>query len=120
MGRLTTHILDTVGGCPAPNVKIDLYLVTPEDPNSLSLLCSATTNQDGRTDAPLLADDAFKSGIYQLVFHMGDYFIEAGLGAADPLFLDDIPIRFGISDADQHYHVPLLASPYSFSTYRGS
>lgn len=112
-GRLTTHVLDTANGRPAAGVKI----VLSQDGRALK---SVMTNADGRTDEPLLAGDAFTAGVYELVFHIGDYFSAPGNSGADPRFLDEIPIRFGIADADAHYHVPLLASPWSYSTYRGS
>ena len=112
-GRLTTHVLDTARGLPAAGVLIELRLGT-------HLLKTARTNADGRTDEPLLAGDALRPGSYEIVFHVGDYFAAAGLGAGDPPFLDEVPVRFGIAEADAHYHVPLLVSPWSYSTYRGS
>lgn len=118
MGRLTTHILDTANGRPAAGVRIEL--VALDEAGGRTPLATATTNHDGRTDRPLLEGDAFKPGRYELVFHIGAYF--AGLGARqpDPPFLDTVPLRFGIADAAAHYHVPLLASPWSYATYRGS
>jgi hydroxyisourate hydrolase len=113
MGRLTTHVLDTARGVPAAGVLIELRLGT-------HLLKTARTNADGRTDAPLLAGDELQAGSYELVFHLGDYFAATGLAAGSVPFLDEVPIRFGIADPEAHYHVPLLASPWSYSTYRGS
>ncbi len=115
-GYLTTHILDTANGCPAKNVRIDLYRL---EGNDRLHLCTAVTNSDGRTDAPLLGKGEMTAGQYELIFAMGDYF-RTQKRATEIAFLDEIPIRFGIADQDDHYHVPLLASPYSFSTYRGS
>jgi 5-hydroxyisourate hydrolase len=113
-GYLTTHVLDTARGRPAQGIAISLYRL---EPGGSTLLSSAVTNADGRTDAPVLPAGSFAVGQYELVFHAGDY-----LGAQDagPRFLDDIPIRFRVSDAAAHYHVPLLLSPYGYSTYRGS
>jgi len=117
MGRLSTHVLDTVSGGPAAGVALELYRIAPDGTHSL--VTRAATNADGRTDAPLLAGAAFAAGTYELVFHMGDYFRATGLTLAEPPFLDVIPLRFAMA-ADGHYHVPLLASPFSYSTYRGS
>lgn len=116
-GRLTTHVLDTANGCPAAGIKIELSLVTQ---NGRTPLVSTVTNVDGRTDVPLLQDAEFKAGTYEIVFHAGDYFSALEASLPDPLFLDIVPIRFGIADESAHYHVPLLISPYSYSTYRGS
>lgn len=119
MGRLSTHVLDTVTGSPASGVTLELRRLVPgavAEP-----VARTVTNKDGRTDAPLLADDSFRTGCYEIVFHIGDYFRAQGTaGLADPSFLDQVPIRFGIADPDGHYHVPLLVSPWSYSTYRGS
>ncbi|TNF86850.1 MAG: hydroxyisourate hydrolase [Gammaproteobacteria bacterium] len=116
MGRLTTHVLDTAQGCPASGVAVLLYRVKPER----ELIAEASTNADGRLDAPILDDAAFASGVYELVFQAGKYFA-AHLGdLPDPPFVDEVVIRFGIANPDQHYHVPLLVSPWSYSTYRGS
>jgi 5-hydroxyisourate hydrolase len=112
MGRLTTHVLDTARGRPAAGLRIDLFTLD----DGRHLVKSVSTNADGRADAPLLEGDALHAGEYELLFHAGDYF---KTGAAPP-FLNHVPIRFGIADATQHYHVPLLLSPYSYSTYRGS
>jgi 5-hydroxyisourate hydrolase len=116
-GFLTTHVLDTARGCPAAGMKIMLYKVSG---NSHRKIAEVTTNEDGRTDAPILPADKFKSGTYELVFCAGDYLRATGQAGDDPLFLDQIPIRFGMADEQAHYHVPLLLSPYSYSTYRGS
>jgi 5-hydroxyisourate hydrolase len=117
MGRLTTHILDTASGSPAARVRIDLFAVTG---GGLRELASVTTNDDGRCDGPVLEGDAFASGIYELQFHVGDYLRARGEDLPSPAFLDIVPIRFGVASADEHYHVPLLISPYGYSTYRGS
>lgn len=117
MGRLTTHVLDTANGCPAAGVRVDLFAM---EPGGERRLADARTNGDGRCDAPLLEGATFSTGIYELRFHAGDYFRARGADLPDPAFLDVVTIRFGIADAGQHYHVPLLISPYSYSTYRGS
>ena len=114
VGRLSTHVLDTTNGKPAAGITIDLFFVMSD---SRQHLASFTTNEDGRTDAPLLTDD-LEVGVFELVFHIGEYF--ASLDLPDPKFLDTVPIRFGIADKTQTYHVPLLVSPWSYSTYRGS
>lgn len=119
-GKLTTHVLDTARGKPADGVGIALYRVTG---NSHKKIASAVTNDDGRTDSPILPEDSFAVGTYELVFFVGDYLRRHGLVVASsdaPLFLDEIPIRFGIDDPGSHYHVPLLVSPFGYSTYRGS
>ena len=115
-GFLTTHVLDTARGCPAEGITIALYRI---DGEARDLITQAVTNADGRTDAPILPDGDFKPGRYELVFFAGDYLRATGQAGADPLFLDQVPIRFGMSEGD-HYHVPLLLSPYGYSTYRGS
>ena len=116
MGKLSTHILDVARGCPAAGVPIALYRIgEPDVP-----LVSCTSNSDGRTDVVLLADIAFQCGEYELVFHVASYFYNAGLVVSKPAFLDRIAIRFFISNAEENYHVPLLVSPWSYSTYRGS
>ena len=116
-GYLTTHVLDTARGCPAAGIKIMLYKVTGMSHRKIA---EVVTNADGRTDAPILLAGKFAGGVYELVFCAGDYLRSAGTGVKEPIFLDEIPIRFGISDPDAHYHVPLLLSPYGYSTYRGS
>lgn len=115
MGRLTTHILDTAHGIPAAGVDIRLYACT----GKRSLQASATSNADGRTEKPLLQDDAMQAGEYELEFDIGPYFRERGVESKEPAFLDTVVIRFAVR-ADEHYHVPLLVSPWSYSTYRGS
>lgn len=117
MGRLSTHVLDNVNGKPAKGVAIELFAV--EDGNRRSVV-RTVTNADGRTDAPLMTGEAFRTGTYELVFEIGAYFKAIGTPTADPPFLDIVPIRFTIAEADGHYHVPLLVSPWSYSTYRGS
>ncbi|NVJ98835.1 MAG: hydroxyisourate hydrolase [Alphaproteobacteria bacterium] len=117
MGRLTTHVLDTASGCPGEAIHIKLYRL---DGDNLVKLKDAITNDDGRVDSPLLDGDDFKPGQYLIEFAAGDYFRARGVELAEPAFLDIVPIRFGIADADAHYHVPLLISPYGYSTYRGS
>lgn len=116
-GRLTTHVLDTALGQPAAGMKIMLYKISGQSHRKIA---ETVTNADGRSDAPMLAGKAFEAGRYELVFCAGDYLRATGQGAGEVLFLDEIPIRFGISDAGQHYHVPLLLSPFAYSTYRGS
>lgn len=117
MGYLTTHVLDTALGCPGQGIAIDILRLIGSERHHLR---TVITNQDGRCDAPLLEGDAFTPGEYELCFHAGDYLRAKGVDAAEPRFLDVIPIRFGLADAEQHYHVPLLLSPYGYSTYRGS
>jgi 5-hydroxyisourate hydrolase len=117
LGRLTTHVLDTTSGGPAAGLRIDLYRHAGE---VRELLTSVTTNADGRGDGPLLRGPKFQPGSYELVFHVGDYLRASGARLPEPPFLDLVPIRFGIARTDQHYHVPLLVSPYGYSTYRGS
>ncbi|WP_300300625.1 hydroxyisourate hydrolase [Ferrovibrio sp.] len=117
MGRLSTHVLDTMNGKPAAGVTVELYAL---DGAARRLVKTVVTNADGRTDAPLLVGEDFKPGQYELVFHVAEYFRRAGAALPQPAFLDAVPIRFGMAEADGHYHVPLLVSPWSFSTYRGS
>ena len=117
MVGLTTHVLDTARGKPAAGVRIMLYRVSGEGREKLA---EAVTNSDGRTDAPMLAGKAFVVGVYELVFCAGDYLRASGQAGGEVLFLDEIPIRFGVTDAGAHYHVPLLISPFAYSTYRGS
>ncbi|MEM7216111.1 MAG: hydroxyisourate hydrolase [Pseudomonadota bacterium] len=113
IGRLTTHVLDTAGGKPAANLSISLYRI---DADNTKFLKSVRTNEDGRCDAPLLEGEDFRTGEYELSFDVGGYFERA---EPSP-FLGTVPIRFGISDPSEHYHVPLLVSPFGYSTYRGS
>lgn len=115
-GYLTTHVLDTARGCPAAGLRIELYRL---DGETRSLLKSLTTNADGRTDEQILPAEAFEIGTYELVFYAGAYLDATGTPPGSPRFLDVIPIRFGMSEA-VHYHVPLLLSPFGYSTYRGS
>jgi 5-hydroxyisourate hydrolase len=116
-GRLSTHVLDTALGKPAAGVRIMLYRVSG---NSHRKIAEVTTNADGRTDAPLLQGDALETGQYELVFCAGEYLRATGQAGDGILFLDEIPIRFGVPQAAAHYHVPLLISPFAYSTYRGS
>ena len=118
-GRLTTHVLDTVHGRPAAGLEIELYRIDPES-DARERLHVVRTNAEGRTDGPLLTGDALRAGIYELVFCLGDYFAAVGRANAPIPFLDKVPVRFGISDPAANYHVPLLASPWAYSTYRGS
>jgi 5-hydroxyisourate hydrolase len=117
MGKLSTHVLDTARGKPAAGVVIWLYRVSG---NSHTKIAEVVTNSDGRTDAPLLQGDALSAGYYELLFFAGDYLRATGQAVGEVLFLDQIPIRFGVPDASAHYHVPLLISPFAYSTYRGS
>jgi len=114
-GRLTTHVLDTHAGLPAAGVLVELFELDAKSP-----LVKTKTNVDGRTDAPLLSGGPLRIGRYELRFHVGDYFAERNLGLLQPAFLDVVPIRFAISEPEGHYHVPLLVSPWSYATYRGS
>ena len=115
-GYLTTHVLDTANGKPAEGMLIDLYRI---DGETRTHLRSIKTNADGRTDEQILPADEFALGTYELVFHTGAYLDVMGVAPESPRFLDQIPIRFGMSEA-LHYHVPLLLSPFGYSTYRGS
>lgn len=114
-GFLTTHVLDTANGAPAQCMRIELFRLDPER----RLLKETVTNHDGRTDSQILPEAEFELGEYELIFHVGEWLDAQGHQAAKPRFLDQIPLRFGMSEQD-HYHVPLLISPYGFSTYRGS
>jgi 5-hydroxyisourate hydrolase len=116
MGRLTTHVLDLAAGRPAAGIRVELFRIGGDG----SLLCATATNADGRVDAPLIEGEAFVAGVYELRFHAGDYLRARGETMAEPAFLDVVPIRFGVADPARHYHVPLLLSPYGYSTYRGS
>lgn len=116
-GYLTTHVLDTARGVPAAGLMIRLFRLSGD---TREMLAEAMTNEDGRTGSPILPKDCFEVGTYELVFEAGTYLSATGTPPEDPRFLDVIQIRFGISDADAHYHVPLLLSPFGYSTYRGS
>jgi 5-hydroxyisourate hydrolase len=115
MGRLTTHVLDTALGKPAAGLTVELYRLG----NREEKLAELQTNADGRADRPLLEGGVFTAGVYELRFHAGDYLRRVG-SPSEPAFLDVVPIRFGIAKPEEHYHVPLLLSPYGYSTYRGS
>jgi 5-hydroxyisourate hydrolase len=117
MGKLTTHVLDTTQGKPGAGVRIALYAVGDF---ARTLLKTDTTNLDGRCSAPLLEGDAMQPGKYELVFEAGDYFAAHGVALPEPRFVDQVTIAFGIASADQNYHVPLVVTPWSYSTYRGS
>src|SRR5690349_12620110 len=112
--RLSTHVLDTANGCPARDMQIELWSL---DAENRKLLKSVRTNADGRTDQPLLSAEELRSGQYELVFCVGDYFATKGAPASKLRFLDRIPVRFGIADANASYHIPLLVSPWAYSTY---
>lgn len=116
MGRLTTHVLDTHAGMPAAGMRVELH--SADGP--AAALVAIVTNADGRGDAPLLQGNALRPGRYQLRFHVGAYFAARGLALPEPPFLDVVTVAFGIADATAHYHVPLLVSPWSYATYRGS
>jgi len=118
-GKLTTHVLNIANGCPAAGMTIELWQVDRSS-GEKHLLKTVTTNQDGRTDLPLLTGEAFQIGVYELVFAVGSYFAQQDDTLPDPPFLDRVPLQFGLSDANAHYHVPLLTSPWAYSTYRGS
>lgn len=117
MARLSTHVLDTAHGRPAAGMRLELYRLNADQPE---LALMAVTNSDGRTDAPLLSGDTIAVGTYELRFYVGDYFRAVGAALAEPAFLDVVPVRFAIAEAHGHYHVPLLVSPWAYSTYRGS
>src|SRR4051812_17395713 len=115
--KLSTHVLDTAHGCPAPGMQIELWSLADQVPR---LLKTVRTNADGRTDEPLLSAAEMKAGQYELIFYVGDYFARKISASAEIPFLDRVPVRFGIADTTASYHVPLLASPWAYSTYRGS
>jgi len=117
MGHLSTHVLDTARGVPAAGVLVEVRLVRGTESTRVA---AATTNAQGRTDAPLMRGEPLERGTYELTFHVGDYFRRAGVALSDPPFLDQVVIRVGIADADAGYHVPLLISPYGYTTYRGT
>jgi 5-hydroxyisourate hydrolase len=114
MAQLSTHVLDTARGIPAAGVLVEVRLVGQEP------LATATTNAQGRTDAPLISRDRLERGVYELTFHVGDYFRRNGIMLSDPPFLDRVVIRVGVADPAGQYHIPLLVSPYGYTTYRGS
>lgn len=120
MGKLTTHVLDTARGRPAAGLALTLWRVEPGPPERLVLLRSDRTNADGRVDRPLLEGDELVPGVYELRFEVADWHAANGTNLASPAFLGTVPLRFGLADASAHYHVPLLVSPYGYSTYRGS
>ena len=117
MGHLSTHVLDTARGVPAAGVLVEVRLVVGHESTRVA---AAATNAQGRTDAPLIAGDQLERGTYELTFHVGDYFRSAGMPLSDPPFLDQVVIRIGIADTTAAYHVPLLISPYGYTTYRGT
>lgn len=119
MAGLTTHVLDTAHGRPAAGIKIELYRINLQT-GGRELLKIVRTNADGRTDASLVEGEDLTRGVYEIVFAVGDYFEGQEEGLPDPPFLDRVPVRFGVADPTAHYHVPLLVSPWSYSTYRGS
>jgi 5-hydroxyisourate hydrolase len=118
MAGLTTHVLDTTRGRPASGVEIELHALGLD--GARTLVARTRTNADGRTDTPLIAAGEARIGVFELSFHVGDYFRTSGDAVAEPPFLDVVPIRFAIADPGAHYHVPLVATPWSYSTYRGS
>ncbi|HEY6821325.1 MAG TPA: hydroxyisourate hydrolase [Burkholderiales bacterium] len=114
MGRITTHVLDTARGKPGAGIKVELYRMSGGmNGDAATLIASAVTNADGRTDKPMLEGEALRAGTYQLVFHVAKYFDA-------PAFYDAVPLRFQVADPSAHYHVPLLCSPWGYTTYRGS
>jgi 5-hydroxyisourate hydrolase len=115
--KLSTHVLDTAHGCPAAGMRIELWSL---DGETGTLVTSAKTNADGRTDAPLLSADEIKTGRYEIIFFVGDYFAVKTPALPKIRFLDRVPVRFAIADAGASYHIPLLCSPWAYSTYRGS
>ncbi|MEW9580275.1 hydroxyisourate hydrolase [Paraburkholderia sp. DGU8] len=117
MGKLTTHVLDTANGRPGAGIKVELFALAGDTRRALK---TTVTNDDGRCDEPLLEGDALVAGEYELVFGAGDYFASIGTRVPEPRFVDRVVLRFGVADAAAHYHVPLLVSPWSYSTYRGS
>lgn len=117
MGKISTHVLDTVHGIPAQGVVIEFYRL---ESDSRHLLKQTATNSDGRCDEPLLSGTALTRGVYELVFHAGDYFAQCGVELPDPRFVDQVTLRFGVANPDENYHVPLVVTPWTWSTYRGS
>ncbi len=119
-GKLTTHVLDTCSGKPAAQMGVSLYVMEAGNESAWRLLSTSMTNADGRLDAPLLSGSTFVAARYRLVFEVAAYFKEQGMDLPEPPFLDRVPLDFGIADVQAHYHVPLLVSPWAYSTYRGS
>jgi len=119
MGKLSTHVLDTLHGTPASGVQLSLYRLD-QDGQQRTLIKQTATNSDGRCDSPLLQNEAMQAGVYELDFAIGDYFAARNVPMPEPRFLDVVTLRFGIADAAQNYHVPLVATPWTYSTYRGS
>jgi 5-hydroxyisourate hydrolase len=117
MGKLTTHVLDTAHGCPAAGMRVALSRL---DGDRVTTIATLVLDADGRAGGPLLQGDALRPGRYRLVFSVADYFRARGTVLADPPFLGDVPLDFGIAEPDAHYHVPLLVSPFGYTTYRGS
>jgi 5-hydroxyisourate hydrolase len=117
MGKLTTHVLDVAAGIPAAGMRVELHDAASSPPR---LLAGTRTNHEGRCDGPLLEGSAFRAGRYSLTFHVAEYFRARGVSLPDPPFLDEVVVKFGVADASTNYHVPLLVSPWSHSTYRGS
>ena len=117
MGKLTTHVLATMNGCPAAGMRVRLYALGD---GAATMLKELTLNHDGRADAPLLEGATMRPGAYRLLFDVAPYFRALGAELPDPPFLDTVPLDFGLADPGAHYHVPLLASPWAYSTYRGS
>ena len=117
MARLSTHVLDTARGVPASGVTIELHSLQNGERQHLKTM---VTNADGRTDAPMLSGERLETGVYELTFHAGDYLRSAGATLGDPPFLDQVVVRFGLAEPEGNYHVPLLLSPFGYSTYRGS
>jgi len=118
LAGVTTHVLDVTSGCQADGVRVELYELAGG--SDRKLIVDVVTNADGRTDKPLMSADQARAGQFELIFHVADYFRRRRAELADPPFLEVIPIRFGVADPQAHYHVPLIVSPWSYSTYRGS
>ena len=117
MGKLTTHVLDLASGIPAAGMRIELYGAVP---SAAGLLSAGRTKQDGRLGEPLLDESRLRAGQYSLTFHVAEYFRTRGVQLSDPPFIDEVTVRFAVADPVQNYHVPLLVTPWSYSTYRGS